>query len=71
MRNKLSYCFHAKTETLGDKNQYYKILEIGMDQFGLKMNFLCILQVLALIYILKIHLQFNFSISNLLWTRHQ
>jgi hypothetical protein len=25
---------------LMDKQQYYKIIEIGMDQFGLKMNFL-------------------------------
>jgi hypothetical protein len=31
-----------------------------MDRFGLKMNFLYILQVLAFIYIIKIYLQFNF-----------
>jgi hypothetical protein len=39
MRNKFCFCFHVKTETLGDRNKYYKILEIEMDRFGLKTNF--------------------------------
>jgi hypothetical protein len=29
MGNKFSYCFHVKTETLSDREKYYKILEIG------------------------------------------
>jgi hypothetical protein len=40
MINKFSYCFHVKTETLNDREYYYKILEIGMVQFGAKMEFL-------------------------------
>jgi hypothetical protein len=36
---KFSYRVHVRTETLNDREQYYKILEIGMDQFGLKWNF--------------------------------
>ena len=32
--------FYVKTETLNDREYYYKILEIGMVQFGAKMNFL-------------------------------
>jgi hypothetical protein len=31
LRNKFYYCFHVKTETLGDKQYYYKILETRMD----------------------------------------
>jgi hypothetical protein len=38
MTNYFSYCFHVKTETLNDREYYYKILEIGMVQFGAKMN---------------------------------
>jgi hypothetical protein len=34
------FCFHVKTETLNDREYYYKILEIGMVQFGPKMEFL-------------------------------
>jgi hypothetical protein len=45
--------FYAKTEILNDREYYYKILEIGMVQFGAKMNFLCNKQVLTLIFILK------------------
>jgi hypothetical protein len=48
-----SNCFHDKTETLNDREYYYKNLEIGMVQFGAKMNFLCNKQVLTLIFILK------------------
>jgi hypothetical protein len=40
VRNYFSYCCHVKTETLSDRKQYYKNLESGMDQFGLKMDFL-------------------------------
>jgi hypothetical protein len=38
MINNFSYCFHAKTEPLYDRERYYKILETGMVQFGAKMN---------------------------------
>jgi hypothetical protein len=40
MINQFSYCFHVKTETLNDIEYYYKILKIGMVQFGLNMEFL-------------------------------
>ena len=48
-----SNCFHDKTETLNDREYYYKILEIGMVQFGGKMNFLWNKQVCAIKFILK------------------
>jgi hypothetical protein len=38
--NKFSYCFHDKTDTLIDKEQYYKNLVSGMAQFGPNMDFL-------------------------------
>jgi hypothetical protein len=38
MLNKFSNRVHVKTETLNDRESYYKILEIGMAQFGFKMN---------------------------------
>jgi hypothetical protein len=47
------YCFHVKTEAIGDKQHYYKITEIGMEQFGLNLNFVWIKQILAIIFILK------------------
>jgi hypothetical protein len=53
MINNFSYCFHAKTEPLYDREHYYKILETGMVQFGLKMDFLCILQVSRFVFVLK------------------
>jgi hypothetical protein len=53
MINKFSYCFYVKTETLGDREYYYKILETGMVQFGVHMNFLPIKQVLVIIFVLK------------------
>jgi hypothetical protein len=34
------YYFHVKTEAIDDKQHYYKVIEIGMDWFGLNMNFL-------------------------------
>jgi hypothetical protein len=40
MINKFSNKVHVKTVILNDKEYYYKILEIGMAQFGLKMDFL-------------------------------
>jgi hypothetical protein len=52
MINKFSNCFHVKTETLNGREYYYKILEIGMAQFGAKMNFLCILQVSRFVFVL-------------------
>jgi hypothetical protein len=53
MINKFSYCFHFKTETLNDKEYYYKILEIGKVQFGAKMSFLFILQVSRFVFFIK------------------
>jgi hypothetical protein len=53
MINKFSYCFHVKTETLNDKEYYYKILEIGKVQFGAKMSFLFILQVSRFVFFIK------------------
>jgi hypothetical protein len=38
MRNKFSFYFYVKTETLMDKQYYYEIIEIGMGQFGINMN---------------------------------
>ena len=56
MINKFSNRVHVKTETLNDREYYYKILEIGIVQFGAKMNFLCILQVSRIVFVLKMHL---------------
>jgi hypothetical protein len=53
MINNFSNRVHVKTETLNDREYYYKILEIGMAQFGANMNFLWIIQFLAFIFILK------------------
>ena len=58
-------------QTLNGSEYYYKILEIGMVQFEAKMNFLCILQVLTLIYTLKINLCDYFPISITLWIGRQ
>jgi hypothetical protein len=51
-----------------DREYYYKILEIGMAQFGAKMNFLCILQVSRLVFVLKTNFYNYLSVFNLLWT---
>ena len=40
MINKFSNRVHVKIETLNGIEYYYKILETGMAQFGLKMDFL-------------------------------
>jgi hypothetical protein len=40
LRNKFEYHFHVQTETQGDKQHYYKIIGIGMNSFGISMNFL-------------------------------
>jgi hypothetical protein len=68
MRNKFSYFFHVKTETLNDREYYYKILEIGMAKFGVKMNFLCILQVSRFVFVLKMNFYNYFSVFKHLWT---
>jgi hypothetical protein len=39
-----------------------------MDRFGLKMNFLCILQVSRFVFVLKMKLYNYFSVFNHLWT---
>jgi hypothetical protein len=53
IKNKFYYCFHAKTETLGDKQHYYKIIGTGMDQKRFSMNFLGFTQVPTIIFTLK------------------
>ena len=61
--------FSCQTETLNDREYYYKILEIGMVQFGAKMNFLCNKQVLGILFILKINFCIYLPILYVLWTR--
>jgi hypothetical protein len=39
-----------------------------MDQFGLKMNFLCILQVSRIVFALKTNFYNYFSVFSILWT---
>jgi hypothetical protein len=39
-----------------------------MDQYGLKMNFLCILQVSRIVFVLKTNFYNYFSIFNPFWT---
>jgi hypothetical protein len=34
------YCFHVKTETLGDNQYYYQIIGTEVSQKGVKMYFL-------------------------------
>jgi hypothetical protein len=43
----------------------YKIAEIGMVQFEVKMNFLCILQVSRFVFVLKMNFNINFSVFNI------
>jgi hypothetical protein len=71
MINKFSNRIHVKTVTLNDREYYYKILEIGMVQFGVKMNFLCILQVSRFVFVLKINFYNYFSVFKHLWTGPQ
>ena len=68
MINNFSYCFHVKTEPLNDKEYYYKILETGMVQFGAKMNFLWIIQIPRIVFVLKMHLLIHLFILNQFWT---
>jgi hypothetical protein len=42
-----------------------------MDQFVLKMNFICILQVSRFVFVLKTNFYNYFSVFNLLWTGPQ
>jgi hypothetical protein len=42
-------------------------LEIEMDRFGLKMNFLCILQVSRFVFVLKTNFYKHFSVFKYLW----
>ena len=53
---------------LNGREYYYKILGIGMTQFGAKMNFLWIIQFLAFIFILKSIFYLIYSIYIRLWT---
>jgi hypothetical protein len=53
---------------LNDREYYYKILEIGMAKFGVKMNFLCILQVSRFVFVLKMNFYNYFSVFKHLWT---
>jgi hypothetical protein len=42
-----------------------------MDQFGLNMNFLGIIQILVIIFTLKINFYIYLSTFSILWTAHQ
>ena len=53
MRNKFTCVFHVKTVVLFDKETYYKISEIGMAQFGVRMDFLWNKQVSRIVFVLK------------------
>ena len=53
--------------TLNGREQYYKILETGMEWFGVSMNFLWIIEVLAIIFLLKIYLIIIFSDFIMFW----
>jgi hypothetical protein len=61
--------FSCQTETLNDREYYYKFLEFGMVQFGAKMNFLCILQVSRIVFVLKMNFYKYLSVFKHLWTR--
>jgi hypothetical protein len=71
MINKFSDRVHVKTVILNGREYYYKILEIGMTQFGAKMNFLCILQVSRFVFVLKMNFNINFSVFNIPRTGRQ
>jgi hypothetical protein len=53
------------------ENIITKFFEIGMVQFGVKMNFLCILQVSRFVFVLKMNFYNYFSVFKHLWTRRQ
>jgi hypothetical protein len=54
-----------------NKQYYYKIIETGMGQFGISMNFLWIKQVLMIIFTLKITFHIYSSNLTVLWTAQQ
>jgi hypothetical protein len=60
--------FHDKTELPGDRQYWYKINATGMDQKGVKMDFLWIKQDFGIIFIIKNI--FYINLPNLLgfWT---
>jgi hypothetical protein len=51
-----------------DKQYYYKIIGTGMSQKGVKMNFICILQVSRIILELKINFYNRFPKFSIPWT---
>jgi hypothetical protein len=51
-----------------DRQYYYKIIETRMDQFGLNLKFLGIIQVSSIVFVLKIIFYNQFSIFIVLWT---
>jgi hypothetical protein len=53
---------------LVDRQYYYKIIETRMDQFGLNLKFLGIIQVSSIVFVLKIIFYNQFSIFIVLWT---
>jgi hypothetical protein len=69
VRNYFYYYFHVQTEAIGDKQHYYKIIEIGTDSFGFNMNFLWIKQVLGLFLHIKISFLNYFIRFLTVWTR--
>jgi hypothetical protein len=58
----------VKTETLCDEQYYYKIIRTGIGQFGLNMNFLGIIQILAIIFTLKLNFYIIFLDFPFPWT---
>jgi hypothetical protein len=54
--------------SLCGKQHYYRIIGTRMDQFGVHMNFLWFIQVLAFIFTWTIHFLNDFIILFLLWT---
>ena len=60
-----------KTVVLFDKETYYKISEIGMAQFGVRMDFLWNKQVSRIVFVLKTKFFNHFSVFIVLWTERQ
>jgi hypothetical protein len=59
--------FHDKTKLPDDKQYYYEFNATGMDQKGVKMNYLWNKQVSWIIFILKIIFFINFTHFINLW----
>jgi hypothetical protein len=60
--------FHNQTRLQGDKQHYYEFNATGMGQFELNMNFLWIIQIPRIVFVLKMHLLIHLFILNQFWT---